>query len=93
MGPNKKGKIDLYPHQFMNYSKRRQLYLMKSPLSNISSSKLATNGTVLSYFQYVISCKRVRIKSTRNNRNTSDMICKYGPCNEAMEENVCLGRL
>ena len=93
MGPKKKGKTDLHPHCVMNYSQRRPLYLMKSPLSNISSSKLATNGTVLSYFQYVISCKRVRIKSTRNNRNTSDMICKYGPCNKAMEKNVCLGRV
>ena len=101
MGPNKKGKTDLHPHQLMNYSQRRPLYLMKSPLSNISSSKLPTNGTVLSYFQYVISGKSVRFKSTRNNfscsmaRNTSDMICKYseGPCNEATGKECVLRKI
>ena len=66
MGPNKKGKTDLHPHRVMNYSQRRPLYQ-----SNISSSKLPTNGTVLSYCQYVISGKSVRFKSTRNNFSCS----------------------
>ena len=100
-GPNKKGKTDLHPHRVMNYSQRRPLYLINPPVSNISTRKLPTNGTVLRYFQYVISGKSTRFKSTRNNiscsmaRNTSVMICKYSdqPCNEATGKECVLRKI
>lgn len=102
MGPKKKSKMNHHPHRVMNYSQRRPLYLMESPLSEINSSKLPTNGTVLRYYQYTISNRSVRFASTKSNfscpmaRNTSDMNCKFlsdKPCNEETGVNCVLRKI
>ena len=82
MGPKKRSILNSSLHRTMNYSQRRPLYLLQTPLSDINPRKLPTNGTVLRYYQYTISDRCSRFSSTHTNfscpraTNSSDLICK-----------------
>ena len=76
----------------VNLNPRRPLYILRSPISVFPIHQLPTNGTVLRYYQYVITEKSKRFKSTQENfscktkSGSRDMVCHDKDfCYESME--------
>ena len=76
---------------------RRPLYLLRSPISVLPTNQLPTNGTVLRHYQYLISARSKRFKSTKENFSCrkgkgNDMVCKTESNCEQEKGQKCLLR-
>ena len=56
MGPKKK------KNAHINESVRQPLHLLTNPISQLPNTQLPTNGSILRYYQYLISNKKKRFK-------------------------------
>lgn len=63
-------------------SVRRPLYLLTNPISQLPNTQLPTNGSILRYYQYLISSKKKRFIKTQINmackkqKGTRNLVCK-----------------
>ncbi|XP_065650525.1 uncharacterized protein LOC136078669 [Hydra vulgaris] len=92
MGPKKKKNVHV------SESVRRPLYLLTNPISQLPNTQLPTNGSILRYYQYLISSKKKRFIKTQINmackkqKGTRNLVCKSRDFCDLETQSDCLIR-